>query len=253
MYEIIFVFFIMFLLTGCVSNVSMNNIETQSDTYQFESSDEPSTSDNIETIYVEKETLIPDSELNVMQRILLNMENVMVAVSNRVSRIEQVCNDYALEVNGELYYGRYFWCYDFNNDGAKEVIVESTYKDQHMILYDIDGNIYCYITVAADEYYENGMVTGREGMLGWLFRIEQFTSKGMECEGILSIYYGDEGIVYSKGDNEYWKPGIREKLSKEKGEEILNIYTSGTPVTKYDFTRENIETILGNWGDNRVR
>lgn len=239
MRKIIILFFISFILTGCVVDVSLDTNETQSSTVQFDGTDETDTSENTETTYIEKETGIPDSELNIIQRVMLNMDKFIYANSKEILNIKEFCDEDPVSVNGENYYGRYFYYLELGDDRQQVVLVE-TASGKNLVFYEMNGWIYAFKGKFCEMMFENGIYVNEAYQYKSIGHLVKTQDGHIEPNGLLKVSWLYDTRYYDGNGNH---------MSIEKGEEMLEKYMNNVEAKKYDFNRDNIENILSDWGE----
>ena len=187
-----------------------------------------------EEIHTEISTIpdIPDEELNMRQKVLLNKMEY-----NNGIKIE--------ELEGIYYYDSkytYFYVVDLDHDGINEICVKYP-PGPVIIFHEKDGVVYGYETSVKSfsPVYVDGTFCGSGGssieyLYGNIsfeeniFYRETITSIRFDVDGVQHFYKGNPSIL-----NE--KPGV--EISKEEYDKIMSQYPR-EEATRYDFTIENI-------------
>ncbi|MGN0375699.1 MAG: hypothetical protein ACI4EN_09400 [Butyrivibrio sp.] len=180
----------------------------------------------------ETETGIPDEELNLMQKVLLDKAEFMDVETGSFITLSQVSR-FSVSKNTMFYYQ------DLDGDGSFEVCVDSPIG-RWSIFSVIDGIVYRYDYPFRGmiPLYKDGTMHGSSGASSpSLSRFTGFTKEGYTEEHIAlaNEVYGTMRYYTDFKDGHY----INE-ISKEEYDEILSKYPQ-IESEKYEFTRNNIE------------
>ena len=197
----------------------------------------------------EEVSQIPDEELNIMQRVLLNMESFIDTEDGVRKNISTVSNELWNGRGMKSWYEPYGFLYiDLDGNATKEVIVllESGIR---MIFYKIDTQIYMDTLFRSEmgSLYEDGVFRGSLGAESrHTERIKAFTVTGIEIESILIERF--QNITEAEFTTEYYKSwdDYNNRVNGIPKVEAMSMLENCSDVeaTEYEFTRNNIETIL---------
>ncbi|MGN0374241.1 MAG: hypothetical protein ACI4EN_01985 [Butyrivibrio sp.] len=236
------------ILSGCTVYVNPANSNMEKSNYTPESNTTPAVTDGTSSVEYStelptpEETLIPDDELNTIQKILLNMEEFIDTEDGQYKKVEDIRGFYMLDTY--TYYASHFFRMDLDGNGTEEVVAVMSGIGTRMIFYEIDGNIYM------DQIFANDMApVFTDGVFerfcnvrtGSLDRIKEFTTDGIVTETMLITYVPDmERIYYTNWDdfdNEV------NSITAEEADRIKNSHST-IEIEEYEFNRKNVETIL---------
>lgn len=249
---LLLILFYTIIFTGCKRVVmptiiegTSENTEHPTETISSEATEKETTTEIASTeLPTEEVSQTPDEELNIMQRVLLNMETFIDIEDGSVKKVEDIMGYFH---NEDGYFARSFYYCDLDRNGTMEVIAIQQGTGARLIFYEIDGRIYMDWGGDRDmaDIYEDGVVVGSGGSA--LFYVRQFmgfteTGKILETIIIWQYPYSDEGKItfYTNWDD------YNNRANDIPRDEAITILEgcSGEEVTEYEFTRNNIETIL---------
>ena len=198
----------------------------------------PDTTTEVESENVEILMDIPDEELSLMQKILLNKEEFMGAgFQNKTEAFSKQ--------KVELYIGfceydasNWFYVVDLDHNGKNEVCV--VYGPYVLILRDVDGEIvgYNWSYRSFEKVYADGTFESSGGAsLACFNGNARFTDTEFKREIITAIKWEGETEHYYKNGEPYTEESV--EITKVEYDEIMSQYPR-EEATRYDFTIENI-------------
>ena len=201
------------LMLGCNRNIDnkFNEFEKMTVTTPVETTNYETTSDDT-TEETTEEIIENVDEMLLLQKVMLNQ---MKVVNPYVDGEEYYLKD---DIFSEYYS---FGVFDLGNDGVCDVILYN--RNEHTklsVLYVLKGKVYCTKLYESSECYKDGFL-GFES--DYVITRYKYNPRTGEDKKVLSINYDFQGNI-------------------TKGEEYLQYYEqfSKTPITKYEFTEENI-------------
>ena len=175
MKKIIFLLLLVTIIfTGCTnSNTLTGDVKSTENTKVTVESTVSEKTEEVTTTETstEEESQIPDEELNIMQRVLLNMESFIDTEDGSVKKVEDIMGYFH---NEDGYFARSFYYDDLDRNGTMEAIAIRQGTGARLIFYEIDGRIYMDWGGDRDmaDIYEDGVVVGSGGSA--LFYVRQF-------------------------------------------------------------------------------
>ena len=248
MKKIIFLLLLVTIIfTGCTnSNTLTGDVKSTENTKVTVESTVSEKTEEVTTTETstEEESQIPDEELNIMQRVLLNMESFIDTEDGSVKKVEDIMGYFH---NEDGYFARSFYYDDLDRNGTMEAIAIRQGTGARLIFYEIDGRIYMDWGGDRDmaEIYENGIVHGSGGASLWYYyKFTGFTENGKITEPIILCVSAPSvigNVIYYSNWDDY-----NNRANDIPRDEAITILEgcSGEEVTEYEFTRNNIETIL---------
>ena len=203
-----------FILCSC-------NHSTQNEPTSSSEDNEVQTTEKV----TEPPTTMPDSELNLMQKVLLAREDVIDVEDGQAKKIHQL-----------QYFrnGTSFYYVDLDKDGKNEVILEFA---DWSILHEIDGKIYRYklpYSAIVPMFKDGTMYSSSTASEWFLWRIAEFGEKDIVSEYIyyavcdkdaVTQYYSFNGIY---GEEELLTDEELELIRNQYKEEKARKYTLGS-------------------------
>ncbi len=178
----------------------------------------------------ENESQLSDSELSLMQKVLLNQAEFVDVESDTMMKTTDI-EGYRVNQDTE------FYCMDMDGNGKKEVCIVFQVK-VYSVFYELDGVVYRaeYPYRGMIPLYTDGTMHGSSGAAsGSRTRFTAFTQRGPVKEIVSGYDYS-----YATQSNYYYTKNYDNEISRAEYMAIEN-KCSSVEATQYKFSRKNIE------------